>query len=268
MRLREVMEHQPKKRGLVLLAVVLASMLILGGCFALGQKEIPLAQHETALAYHNEQYGFTLEIPEEIAQGLLGIESVSARLSGPEERLEAIGFDYSVLTAEENAGREPEGFDAGGLLFAVELYPAEVGDQLADAARTYLAQDERYAYYFWRARPDGVEGSFDELVEQFAEAIDAVQKSFAPGEGTQPLMEAASQWGEALRRADSTVLLSLTAGDTEEERQQKLAQVLGVEDGAQGIRQSSRGSSGFAVQAVDAKERTLCWCMTIMRRAL
>lgn len=250
MRLREVMSQQPKKRGLVLLAAVLASVLILGGCFALGQKEVD------SQAYRNEQYGFTLEIPEEIAQGLFRIESVSARLSGPAKRLDAVGFDYSVLTAEKNAGKTPEGFDAGGLLFAVELYPAAVGDQLAAEDRTFLAQDERYAYYFWQAQPDGVEGSFDDLLIRFAEAIAAVRQSFAPGEGTQPLMEAASQWGEALRKRDGAALAALTAGDTEEARQQKLAQILGVEDAVHGIGQSSPWITGFAVQAVDAKERT------------
>lgn len=255
MRLREVMSHQPKKRGLVLLAAVLASMLILGGCFALGQKETALAHQETALSYHNEQYGFTLEIPEEIAQGIFRIESVSARLSGPAERLDAIGFDYSVLAAQENAGQQPEGFDAGGLLFAIELYPTEVGDRLQAENRTYLTTDDQYAYYFWRAQPDGVEGSYDDLLTQFAASIDEAQQSFAPGEGTQPLTEAANRWGEAMRRRDSTALASLTAGDTEEARQQKLAQVLGVET-VQDFGMSSPWIDGFAIQSVDALQRT------------
>lgn len=131
-----------------------------------------------------------------------------------------------------------------------------MGDQLAAEDRTFLAQDERYAYYFWQAQPDGVEGSFDDLLTRFAEAIAAVRQSFAPGAGTQPLMEAASQWGEALRKRDGAALAALTAGDTEEARQKKLAQILGVEDAVHGIGQSSPWITGFAVQAVDAKERT------------
>ncbi len=215
MRLREVMSQQPKKRGLVLLAAVLASVLILGGCFALGQKEAD------SQAYHNEQYGFTLEIPEEIAQGLFRIESVSARLSGPAKRLDAVGFDYSVLTAEENAGKTPEGFDAGGLLFAVELYPAAVGDQLAAEDRTFLAQDERYAYYFWQAQPDGVEGSFDDLLNRFAEAIGCCAAKLRAGSGHSAAHGGGQPVGRGAAQTRRRGIGGADAGDTEEARQKK-----------------------------------------------
>lgn len=248
-RLRELMNGQPKKRGGVLLAAVLASMLILGGCFALGQKEA------AGQVYVNEQYGFRLMIPEEMAQGLWRIESAAARLTGPAERLDAIGFDYSVLRAKENAGQAPEGFDAGGVLFAIELYPAEVGERLQAENRTFLTQDEQYAYYFWRAQPDGLEESFDDLLEQFAKDMDVVQQSFLPGMGTQPLAEAASRWGEAVCQRDSEALLALAAGDTAQERAQRLEQILGVES-VHDFGMSSPWMDGFAVQAVNAAERS------------
>lgn len=69
-------------------------------------------------------------------------------------------------------------------------------------------------------------------------------------------MEAASQWGEALRKRDGAALAALTAGDTEEARQKKLAQILGVEDAVPWPRSVQPWITGFAVQAVDAKERT------------
>lgn len=255
MRLEDLSAQPVKKRGVFLLTVVLGCMLVLGGCFALGEAQTD-AQH-----YQNERYGFTLDIPKDIWQGLFRIEAVENRLSGPDTRLAAIGFDYSVLAAQENAGKTPEGFDAGGLLFAVELYPAVVGDTLQAENRVYLDTDERYAYYFWRAQPDGVEGSFDELIEQFAQDIESAAQSFAPGDWTKTvqtelLSEAANKWGQAMLDRDGRALLALMAGDTEKQRAQKLAEFLAVDTVQEGIGQSSPWIERYALQAVDADSQT------------
>lgn len=207
-RLGNLFDQTVKRRGAALVALVLVAVLLVGGSVAL--RDDSTAAAADSYPYVDAAYGFSMRIPKEIWDGIESTGSVAEWLSGEAGRIDVIGFDYSALKAQEGAAQEPAGTDTGGLLFAIEIYPASVGDGLPTekvyfGTRQYLAQDAQYAYYLLRAAPQGTQADWDRLVEAFSPDIDQMAASFSPpdpaqtaeAQKRQALSQLAAQWAAA-----------------------------------------------------------------------